>query len=123
MILGGLRSWWSRRRYRDVVAAGGLAEALTAKLQALHPVAKAEALEGMPAEFPTYASVECGDRFSQVYIAQDERRFLPDFWSKGAFGVGVDGSRLTVTMDAGVTGADLPAGLRELEAGASWHYG
>ena len=70
------------RLYPDLVAAGGLCNALQAALTAAGSGLRVSGLD--PAvNFVVYARVESGPRFSQVYIAAQERLFLFDFWSRG----------------------------------------
>jgi hypothetical protein len=68
--------------YPDLVAAGGLAQALQAALREIgSPLTVSELDKGV--RFVAYARVESGSRFSQVYIAAQERLFLFDFWARG----------------------------------------
>jgi len=68
--------------YPDVAALAGLPNALQHALDAIGSslrVAKQE----VPKGFPSYARLESSERFSQIYIAAEERLFLPDFWCRG----------------------------------------
>jgi hypothetical protein len=67
--------------YPDVIAAGGLVNALQNALLALGSTLT---VTGPGERFPVaYARAESGVRFSQVYIAAHERLFLLDFWARG----------------------------------------
>lgn len=68
--------------YSDLVSAGGLGNALQAALTSL---GSEQAVTGLDPSnnFVVYARVEFGDRFSQVYIASEERLFMFDFWNRG----------------------------------------
>jgi hypothetical protein len=70
-----------RSFYPEVRSSGSLRAALQNALNA----AGSELRVSAPPEFfsTTYARVESGPRFSQVYLAAKERLFLPDFWSDG----------------------------------------
>jgi hypothetical protein len=70
------------RLYPDLIATGGLDNALRAALAAVGSALKVSGLAGA-VHFVVYARVESGPRFSQVYIAAKERLFLFDFWSRG----------------------------------------
>jgi hypothetical protein len=68
--------------YPDLVAAGGLADALQNALREIcSPLTVSELEKSI--RFVVYARVESGSRFSQVYIAAQERLFLFDFWARG----------------------------------------
>ena len=68
--------------YPDVVAAGGLRAALQAGLEAIGSPLRASELD-QEINFVAYARVESGSRFSQVYIAAEERLFVFDCWNRG----------------------------------------
>jgi len=68
-----------RDKYPDLVAWGGLPEGVQA---ALREVGSALTVS-QPEWFIPHARVQSGARFSQVYIAADERLFLFDFWAHG----------------------------------------
>lgn len=72
----------TRRLYPDLISAGGLRNALQTTLTALGSTLNVSGLEET-VNFVVYARVEAGSRFSQVYIAAEERLFLFDFWSRG----------------------------------------
>ena len=68
--------------YPDVIATGSLANAVQQALQKLGSALRvAEHDNGY--NFVVYARVEEGSRFSQIYIAAQERLFLFDLWNKG----------------------------------------
>jgi hypothetical protein len=76
-----------RSFYPEVRSSGSLRAALQDALTS----AGSDLRVSDPTEFfsSTYARVESGSRFSQVYLAAKERLFLPDFWSDGVeFGTG-----------------------------------
>lgn len=68
--------------YPDLIRAGGLTKALQSALTDVGSplVVSSSAMFG---GFPAYARVEAKPRFSQVYIAAEERLFLFDFWAHG----------------------------------------
>jgi hypothetical protein len=68
--------------YPDLVALGGLAGALQS---ALRDIGSSLTISELTKSviFVAYARVESGARFSQVYIAVEERLFLFDFWARG----------------------------------------
>ncbi len=81
--MGGTMSKTSVQRelYADVIAAGGL---VTAVQQALHRNDSSLVATGIAeSRFPTYARVEREARFSQIFIAAEERLFLFDLWRDG----------------------------------------
>ena len=72
----------SKRFYPDVTAHGGLANAVGAALREIgSPLSAAELDKAV--RFVAYARVESGKRFSQIYMAAQERLFMFDFWSRG----------------------------------------
>jgi hypothetical protein len=84
--------------YPDVASAGSLAAAFRQALGELPSVLEVDADEPL-LPFP-YARVARGPRFSQVYVAANERLFLVDFWSEGvAYGKAACSS-LTQATDA-----------------------
>jgi len=72
----------TNRNYPDLIAAGGLSSALQAALDSIGSGLKIRQLDNS-IRFVAYARVEFRRRFSQVYIAAEERLFLFDFWSNG----------------------------------------
>jgi len=68
--------------YGDVAAAGSLPARITEVLRTCASPLSAIAGGQIP-NFPIYARVEHLDRFSQIYIARNERLFLADFWAAG----------------------------------------
>jgi hypothetical protein len=68
--------------YPDVVAAGGLPPAVSNALAANGSPLSAEEHD-RTGGFPAYARVNAGDRFSQFYVASQERLFIVDFWGAG----------------------------------------
>jgi hypothetical protein len=67
--------------YDDVSALGGLKPAVQDALTRHGSSLRATDLDVKG--FPAYCRVGAVDRFSQVYMAKDERLFLVDFWEKG----------------------------------------
>lgn len=95
-----------RSFYPDVIACGSLQAALQEALI----VAGSELHVSSSGGFlsTTYARVESGPRFSQVYLAAKERLFLPDFWAHGVdLGTGEtpDLALLAVAIDSWVSGS------------------
>jgi hypothetical protein len=68
--------------YPDLIAFGGLANALQSALREIGSALNVSELD-KGINFVVYASVESRSRFSQVYIAAEERLFLFDFWARG----------------------------------------
>jgi len=67
--------------YPDLIAHGGLAKALQS---ALRECGSSLTAREPDAPFPiVFVCVESGSRFSQVYVAELERMFSFDFWSRG----------------------------------------
>src|SRR5687767_12041465 len=68
--------------YPDLAALGGLADSLQT---ALRQIGSSLAVRepGKPIDPAPYARVERAPRFSQIYIAAQERLFLFDFWARG----------------------------------------
>jgi hypothetical protein len=72
----------TRQLYLDVVAAGGLGNALQAALAEVGSRLQTSELN-KAINFVVYARVELHPRFSQVYIGAKERLFIFDCWSRG----------------------------------------
>jgi hypothetical protein len=68
--------------YPDLIALGGLANALQSALREIGSALTVSELDKR-INFVVYARVESGSRSSQVYIAAKERLFLFDFWARG----------------------------------------
>ena len=68
--------------YPDVVVAGGLSPAVSNAFVANGSPLAAE-VHDRTGGYPAYARVNAGDRFSQFYVASQERLFIVDFWSAG----------------------------------------
>jgi hypothetical protein len=69
--------------YPELDAAGGLSNALNAefiKLDSCLKILSNSSLDSMP--FP-HSVVEKGKKFSQIYLAANEKLYLPDFWKEG----------------------------------------
>ena len=102
--------------YPDVIAAGGLSNALQSSLRKLGSTLRATDL-GKGHNFVVYARVEEGSRFSQVYIAAKERCFLFDFWNNGvalAHGQTPDLDAMSRAIDKWISGK-VGTGLLTLE--------
>jgi hypothetical protein len=68
--------------YPDLIALGGLPTALQSALREIGSVLTVSELDN-GINFVVHARVESPPRFSQVYIAAQERLFLFDFWARG----------------------------------------
>ena len=69
--------------YADIESAGSLGQALQlefTKLQSKLSTEKPKSLEIFPDSFTI---VQNGNKLSQIYLAKEERLFLPDFWRNG----------------------------------------
>lgn len=70
-----------RELYADIIDAGGLVAAVQVSLARYGSPLQ---VTGIPASrFPTYARIQLHNRFSQIYIAANERLFLFDIWRDG----------------------------------------
>lgn len=67
--------------YSDVIAAGGLVAAVQQSLDRNESPLTATGIA--ESRFPTYARIELRERFSQIYVAAEERLFLFDIWRDG----------------------------------------
>jgi Family of unknown function (DUF6193) len=81
-LWGQLFSKRNHDLYSDLTALGGLTFALQF---ALHEIGSSLTVSNLNKEinFVVFAFVESESRFSQVYIASQERMFLFDFWARG----------------------------------------
>jgi hypothetical protein len=79
-----LISKWYRRKqpmYPEIQASGSLAAALQDALRSLGSTLYTDSqVSALPV---SYARVEAGPRFVQLYIAAEERVFLTEFWAHG----------------------------------------
>lgn len=69
--------------YPELDVAGGLGNALNAefiKLDSCLKILSNKSLDKIP--FP-HSVVEKGNKFSQIYLAANEKLYLPDFWKEG----------------------------------------
>jgi hypothetical protein len=69
--------------YPELEEAGGLISAINLEFEKLNLTLAAKADESYDKLPVTYARVEHGNKFSQVYIAANEQLYLPDFWRDG----------------------------------------
>jgi hypothetical protein len=91
--------------YPDLIAAGGLAKALQAALRQIGSTLTVSELDP-GVNFVVYSRVESGRRFSQIYIAAQQRLFLFDFWRRGvmlAQGQTPDLSEVARVLDRWIT--------------------
>ena len=65
--------------YPELDAVGGLSNALKAQFSQLGSCLSTSA----DSASPTYARVERGTKFSQIYLAAEQPLYLPDFWRDG----------------------------------------
>lgn len=79
-----LISKWYRRKppmYPEIQACGSLTAALQDALRSLGSTLSTDAqMSALPV---SYARVEAGPRFVQLYVAAEERLFLTEFWAHG----------------------------------------
>jgi hypothetical protein len=79
-----LISTWYRRKqpmYPEIQASGSLAAALQDALRSLGSTLSTDSqVSALPV---SYARVEAGPRFVQLYVAAEERLFLTEFWAQG----------------------------------------
>lgn len=69
--------------YPELEKAGGLQNAIDIELEKLNSVLRVSKDSELD-KFPlTYARIEYGQKFSQVYIGAEEKLYLPDFWKDG----------------------------------------
>jgi hypothetical protein len=69
--------------YPELDAAGGLGNALQAQFRQLGSCLAVSADGAAAHRSPTYARVESGTKFSQIYLAAEQPLYLPDFWRDG----------------------------------------
>jgi pyruvoyl-dependent arginine decarboxylase (PvlArgDC) len=72
----------TRSLYPEVIAAGSLSGAIDRELKSFDSSLRTMRLNELNIPF-AYARVEFGSRFSQIYIAANERLFLFDCWNRG----------------------------------------
>lgn len=70
--------------YPELEKVGGLANAINLEFEKLKSTLKVAVDENYGKIPVTYARVEEGNKFSQIYIAAEEKLYLPDFWREGA---------------------------------------
>src|SRR5580765_4064334 len=70
--------------YPELEKAGGLSNALNLEFAKINSTLKAAVDDNLNKLPFTYARVENGYKFSQIYIAAEEKLYLPDFWRNGA---------------------------------------
>lgn len=73
----------TEKLYPDLIEKGGLVSALQSALLEINSPLKVKDNELSLSGFPVYARVESNNRFSQIYIASEERLFISDFWESG----------------------------------------
>ena len=91
--------------YPDLIALGGLPNAVEAALRE-HGSELHVSILDVPPGFVSYARIESGSRFSQIYIAADCRMFSFDFWSLGvclAHGATPEVSEVANSIDKWIT--------------------
>ena len=69
--------------YPDLIEKGGLVAALQSAFSQIQSPVKVEETNSSLSGFPVYARVESSSRFSQIYIAAEQRMFSFDFWQDG----------------------------------------
>ncbi len=70
-------------KYPELKKAGGLANAINLEFEKLNSTLRV-AVDTYYDKIPvTYARVENANKFSQIYIAAEEKLYLPDFWRDG----------------------------------------
>lgn len=69
--------------YPELEKMGGLANAINLEFEKLHSTLKVVGDENNDKIPVTYARVENGNKFSQIYLAAEEKLYLPDFWRDG----------------------------------------
>lgn len=70
-------------KYPELKKAGGLANAINLEFEKLNSILRV-AVDRYYDKIPvTYARVENANKFSQIYIAAEEKLYLPDFWRDG----------------------------------------
>jgi len=72
-----------QKMYPELEEAGGLKNAIDSefkKINSVLRVLRSTELDKIPL---TYARIENGQKFSQVYIGAEEKLYLPDFWKAG----------------------------------------
>jgi len=70
--------------YPEIVEAGGLSYALNREFEKLNSNLRVIIDEDLTNKLPfSYSRVEHKNKFSQIYIAAEEKLYLPDYWREG----------------------------------------
>jgi hypothetical protein len=70
--------------YPEIAKAGGLSNALNKEFEKLNSSMRAIIDEDLTIKLPfAYSRVEHKKKFSQIYIATEEKLYLPDYWRAG----------------------------------------
>jgi len=69
--------------YPELEKVGGLQIAINNELEKLNSILRVSDEPELKKIPLTYARIENGQRFSQVYIGAEEKLYLPDFWKEG----------------------------------------
>src|ERR1700748_2554781 len=70
--------------YPELSSVGGLENALNLEFRKINSPLSVSDDGALSAKMPvTYARVEKENKFSQIYLAADEKLYLPDFWRDG----------------------------------------
>lgn len=69
--------------YPELKKVGGLANAINLEFEKLHSSLKVVVDKNYDKIPVTYARVENGNKFSQIYLAAEKKLYLPDFWRDG----------------------------------------
>lgn len=70
-------------RYPEIESAGGLTPALNSALESIGSSLRVSAKDDLDNLPVTYNRIEKNGKYSQVYLAANEKLYLPDFWRDG----------------------------------------
>ena len=70
-------------RYPEIESAGGLAPALNSALESIGSSQRVSARDDLDILPVTYNRIVNNGKFSQIYLAANEKLYLPDFWRDG----------------------------------------
>ena len=69
--------------YHEIEKYGNINKALNLEFEKIKSPLRVKEDESMDKIPLTYARVENGNKFSQIYLAAKEKIYLPDFWRNG----------------------------------------
>ncbi|GAO41392.1 DUF6193 family natural product biosynthesis protein [Flavihumibacter petaseus] len=83
-LFHNIKSLFSRKTiYPEIIRAGGLANAIDLELKTINSSLRVRGDDSFDKLPFSFAMVEHGNKFSQIYMAAKEKLYLPDFWRDG----------------------------------------